>query len=85
MFIPRCFLEVLSDICTISIFHPDQALLWNDMCAIKANILRRMDSTSIGVRICCVKFVQKVVQIQTPGVITDPRVGIESSSEGCRC
>lgn len=44
------------------------------MAAIKSNILRRMDSAAPGVKICCVKFVQRVVQTQTPGVISDPRV-----------
>lgn len=38
------------------------------------NILQRMDSAPIAVRICCIKFVQKVVQVETPGVISDPRV-----------
>lgn len=33
-----------------------------------------MDSAPIAVRICCVKFVQKVVQVETPGLISDPRV-----------
>lgn len=44
------------------------------MAAIKSNILRRMDSAPAGVRICCIKFVQRVVQTQTPGLIADPRV-----------
>ena len=43
------------------------------MSAIKADILRRMDSSSPGVRVCCVKFLQQVVLVQTPGVV-DPRV-----------
>ena len=56
------------------ISHPDQALLWQDMVAMKMNILSRMESTPPGVRVCCAKFVAKVVQIQTPGLIADPRV-----------
>lgn len=44
------------------------------MAAIKSNILRRMDTAAAGVRICCIKFVQRVIQVQTPGVIADPRV-----------
>lgn len=32
-----------------------------------------MDTVAPGVRICCVKFLQQVVLVQTPGV-TDPRV-----------
>ena len=46
---------------------------WNQMANIKSSILRRMDSASPGVRICCIKFVACVVQTQTPGLITDPR------------
>lgn len=55
------------------ISHPDQALVWNEMMAIKMNILKRMDTAPPGIRICCVKFIQKIVQVQTPGVIADPR------------
>ncbi|KAF2682397.1 hypothetical protein K458DRAFT_370230 [Lentithecium fluviatile CBS 122367] len=45
---------------------------WQLMLAIKSNILRQMDSAPSGVRICCVKFVQQVVLVQTPSVV-DPR------------
>lgn len=48
------------------------------MVAVKANVLRRMDTASPGVRICCVKFLQQVVLVQTPGVV-DPRVNISRS------
>lgn len=44
------------------------------MAAIKSNIIKRWDTASTGVRTCCIKFVQKVVFVQTPGVIADPRV-----------
>lgn len=44
------------------------------MTAIKHNILGRMDSAPHPVRVGCIKFVQKVVHIQTPGPIADPRV-----------
>lgn len=44
------------------------------MAVIKSNILKRWDTATTGVKICCVKFVQKVVQVQTPGAIADPRV-----------
>lgn len=53
--------------------HPDQALLWQDMTTMKMTVLRLMDTASTSIRICCVKFIQKVVQVQTPGVIADPR------------
>ncbi len=48
--------------------------LWQELSRIKLNILQRMDSAPIAVRICCVKFAQKVVQVETPGLISDPRV-----------
>ena len=47
------------------------------MAAIKSNILRRMDTAAPGVRICCIKFLQQVVLVQTPGVV-DPRVNKSS-------
>jgi symplekin len=43
------------------------------MSAIKSSILRRMDTAAPGVRICCIKFLQRVVLVQTPGMV-DPRV-----------
>ena len=43
------------------------------MAAVKQNILKRWDTAPAGVKICSIKFVQKVVQVQTPGMI-DPRV-----------
>ncbi|KAL9100605.1 MAG: hypothetical protein Q9163_004042 [Psora crenata] len=55
------------------IANPSDVPVWNNMAAIKSNILKRWDSATIGVKICCIKFVQKVVQVQTPGVIADPR------------
>ena len=56
------------------ISNPQDAQTWQKMAGIKSSILRRMDTAPSGVRICCVKFVQKVVQVQTPGLIADPRV-----------
>lgn len=44
------------------------------MTSMKLNILQRMDSFPVAIRICCIKFVQKVVQVETPGLISDPRV-----------
>lgn len=46
---------------------------WAKMTKIKLNILQRMDSAPAGVRICCIKFISQVVQVQTPGLIADPR------------
>ncbi|KIW07750.1 uncharacterized protein PV09_01679 [Verruconis gallopava] len=53
--------------------NPDDTESWQMMSAIKSNILRRMDSEHPGVRICCIRFIERVVQTQTPGVIADPR------------
>ncbi|EXJ78084.1 hypothetical protein A1O3_09245 [Capronia epimyces CBS 606.96] len=55
------------------ISHPNEAALWQDMTSIKLNILQRMDSFPVAIRICCIKFAQKVVQVETPGLIADPR------------
>ncbi|KAL9085782.1 MAG: hypothetical protein Q9165_007414 [Trypethelium subeluteriae] len=56
-----------------TISNPNDSTTWQKMAAIKSNILRRMDSAASGIRICCIKFIQRVVQTQTPGLIADPR------------
>ncbi|KAE8150982.1 hypothetical protein BDV25DRAFT_171762 [Aspergillus avenaceus] len=53
--------------------HPEDTAAWENMTAIKDEILRRWDSFPFPVKVCCIKFVQRVVQVQTHGV-TDPRV-----------
>ncbi|KAG8530783.1 uncharacterized protein KY384_004140 [Bacidia gigantensis] len=53
--------------------NPSDIPVWNNMKAIKSNILGRWDAATLGVKICCIKFVQKVIQVQTPGVVADPR------------
>ncbi|KAL9086737.1 MAG: hypothetical protein Q9159_004032 [Coniocarpon cinnabarinum] len=55
------------------IYNPSDSTTWMHMAAIKSNILRRMDTAPSGVKVCCVKFIQRVVQVQTPGLIADPR------------
>ncbi|EGC44629.1 mRNA cleavage and polyadenylation specificity factor complex subunit [Histoplasma capsulatum var. duboisii H88] len=50
-----------------------ESALWEKMTAIKQNILKRWDTASNNIKACCIKFVQKVVQVQTTGVISDPR------------
>ncbi|KAK0936385.1 hypothetical protein LTR29_012058 [Friedmanniomyces endolithicus] len=51
----------------------DSAEVWAKMAGIKSDILRTMDSALAGVRICGIKFIARVVQVQTPGLISDPR------------
>ncbi|PBP26237.1 mRNA cleavage and polyadenylation specificity factor complex subunit [Diplocarpon rosae] len=51
---------------------------WERMLAIKSRILRMWDTAAPGVRICCIKFAQRVVLVQTKGPDADPRRG-ESS------
>ncbi|OJD24700.1 hypothetical protein ACJ73_03930 [Blastomyces percursus] len=53
--------------------NPDESALWEKMTGIKQNILKRWDIASNNIKVCCIKFVQKVVQVQTTGVISDPR------------
>ncbi|KAL8952083.1 MAG: hypothetical protein Q9222_001994 [Ikaeria aurantiellina] len=55
------------------ISKPQDTATWERVTAIKLNIFRRWDSASGGIRTCCIKFVQRVVQVQTPGVVADPR------------
>ncbi|KAI9769665.1 MAG: hypothetical protein M1840_003902 [Geoglossum simile] len=56
-----------------TITNPNDAATWEKMNAIKTRILRLWDTAAPGVQICCIKFVQKVIQVQTPGTIADPR------------
>jgi symplekin len=72
----RSRVKAVSNSGVYRISHPNEAALWQDMSSMKLNILQRMDSAPIAVRICCIKFVQKVVQVETPGVIADPRVSL---------
>ncbi|KAI9044591.1 RNA-processing protein PTA1 [Aspergillus affinis] len=53
--------------------HPDDREAWENMTAIKQDILRRWDTFPYPVKLCCIKFVQRVVQVQTHGLISDPR------------
>ncbi|TIA85781.1 hypothetical protein D6C76_00729 [Aureobasidium pullulans] len=53
--------------------NPQDASPWQKMAAIKSSILRRMANAPPGIHICSVKFIQRVVQVQTPGLIADPR------------
>ncbi|KAI4754989.1 hypothetical protein E4T52_13741 [Aureobasidium sp. EXF-3400] len=55
------------------ITNPHDASPWQKMAAIKSSILRRMHNAPPGIHICSVKFIQRVVQVQTPGLIADPR------------
>ncbi|RDL38396.1 uncharacterized protein BP5553_02736 [Venustampulla echinocandica] len=48
---------------------------WERMLAIKSRILRIWDTAVPGVRICCIKFAQRVVLVQTAGPNADPRRG----------
>ncbi|KAA8642233.1 hypothetical protein EYZ11_008559 [Aspergillus tanneri] len=53
--------------------HPEDREAWENVTAIKHDILRRWDSFPYPVKVCCIKFVQRVVQMQTHGLISDPR------------
>lgn len=39
---------------------------WDDMMAIKTKIYSIWDTAPIGIRVCCIKFAQKLVLLQTP-------------------
>ncbi|GFF38745.1 mRNA cleavage and polyadenylation specificity factor complex subunit pta1 [Aspergillus udagawae] len=53
--------------------HPEDSALWDNMTAVKQDILRKWDSSPYPVKVSCIKFVQRVVQVQTHGPIADPR------------
>ncbi|KAE9373236.1 hypothetical protein N431DRAFT_482325 [Stipitochalara longipes BDJ] len=55
--------------------NPHDTLTWERMLAIKSRIFRIWDSAAPGVRICCIKFAQRVVLVQTKGPDADPRRG----------
>lgn len=57
-----------------SINRPEDTGAWERMTAIKQEILRQWDLYPYPVKICCIKFAQRVVQVQTHGTISDPRV-----------
>ncbi|KAI1641183.1 hypothetical protein F4809DRAFT_215248 [Biscogniauxia mediterranea] len=48
---------------------------WQRMTAIKTRILRIWDTAPLNVRICCIKFAQRVVLAQTPSINPEPRRG----------
>ena len=57
--------------------HPqdsEKRQAWDIMVAIKQGILRRFESFPMSVKICGAKFIQRVVLVQTPGLVSDPRV-----------
>lgn len=69
----------------LSIDHPKDAATWEMMTTIKSAILRMWDTAAAGVRICCIKFVQRVIQVQTPGPVADPEVSGEPRVRDERC
>ncbi|KAI9746123.1 MAG: hypothetical protein M1818_000804 [Claussenomyces sp. TS43310] len=55
--------------------NPYDGPTWERMTAIKSRVLKLWDSTTSGVRICCIKFAQRVVLVQTNGPVTDRGAG----------
>ncbi|KAK6540997.1 hypothetical protein TWF694_008378 [Orbilia ellipsospora] len=50
-----------------------EAAAWQKMVSIKSKILSMLDSAAEGVRLACIKFVQRIILVQTPGA-SDPRL-----------
>ncbi|KAK9476608.1 hypothetical protein V1514DRAFT_369451 [Lipomyces japonicus] len=50
---------------------------WNQISSIKSRILQLWDSSTVGVQLASIKFVQRVVSVQTPGT-KDPRLADEN-------
>ncbi|CUS08643.1 unnamed protein product [Tuber aestivum] len=55
----------------------EDAATWKKMDVLKSKILNLWDTGPTGVRLCCVKFVQRVILVQSRGV-TDPRLADRS-------
>lgn len=49
-------------------------ITWDRMLAVKQKILRIWDNAVPSVRICCIKFAQRVVLAQTVGLGAESRV-----------
>lgn len=62
-----------------SINNPYDIPTWDRMVAIKTRILRMWDTAQPGIRICCMKFAQRVVLVQTTGPDADSKVWKASS------
>ncbi|KAF2481122.1 hypothetical protein BDY17DRAFT_300727 [Neohortaea acidophila] len=71
----QCFASIYPYVFRYVVTHAEESVkeVWAKVMGMKSGILRRMDSAPAGVRICCIKFVARVVQVQTPGLIADPR------------
>ncbi|KAK5117634.1 hypothetical protein LTR62_005057 [Meristemomyces frigidus] len=69
----QCAASIYPYIFRHTLSHPDTTEVWARMASIKSTILRTMDDSAPGVRICGVKFISRVVLVQTPGLIADPR------------
>ncbi|KAI9809008.1 MAG: hypothetical protein M1825_002297 [Sarcosagium campestre] len=51
---------------------------WEKVTTIKSKILKKWDIASSGVRICCIKFVQKVIEVQSAASVAEGR-GLDQS------
>ncbi|KAF3938496.1 Symplekin [Dactylella cylindrospora] len=54
-----------------------ETAIWQQMVAIKGKILSMLDTGAEGVRLACIKFVQRIILVQTPGA-SDPRLADKS-------
>jgi hypothetical protein len=62
--------------CFASINNSYDSETWDQMTAIKSRIFRIWDTAPPGIRMCCIKFAQRVVLCQTNGIDSDIRVGV---------
>ncbi|KAK9447498.1 uncharacterized protein V1518DRAFT_386808 [Limtongia smithiae] len=60
---------IFKHICT----HNTAGEIWQKATAIKSKIISFWETGSEGLKLCCIKFVQRVVAVQTPGT-KDPRL-----------
>src|ERR1700738_337268 len=60
--------------CCASINNSYDSETWDQMTAIKSRIFRIWDTAPPGIRMCCIKFAQRVVLCQTNGFDSEIRV-----------
>ncbi|KAK6532942.1 hypothetical protein TWF281_007112 [Arthrobotrys megalospora] len=53
--------------------NKSETAVWQQMIAVKAKVLSMLDKGAEGVRLGCIKFVQRIILVQTPGA-SDPRL-----------
>ncbi len=71
---PACCHPQLTCLASCRIHNDYDTPTWERMSAIKSRVLRIWDGAPPAIKICCVKFAQRVVLAQTLAVNSDQKV-----------